>query len=97
VGVHPFDECVVNTLLIWTEFPIGVDGLGPFLVKGVIAVGWVGVFAEPVGNGGSACGGDVEEEYDAAGVGCWWAGVLGCGWKKEFFDFGGRIVVVVVR
>ncbi len=93
VCVHSLDECFVDLRLIGTEFPIGADGYGPFLVKGVIAIVWVFVFAEPVGDGCSAGGGDVEEEYDAAGVGCWWAGVCCCGWKE--FGGGGIVVVVV--
>lgn len=35
----------------------------------------------------------MEEEYDAAGVGCGWAGVCCCGWKE--FGAGGIVVVVV--
>ena len=40
---------------------------------------------EPVGDGCSAGGRYVEEEYDAAVVGSWTSGMSCCGWK----DFGG--------
>ena len=78
--VHSLDECFVNLRLIGTELPIVADRFGPFLVKGVIAIVWVFVFAEPVGDGCSAGGGDVEEEYDATFEGCGWTWMFGCGW-----------------
>ena len=59
MSVHSLDECFVNTLLIWTELAISSDGFGPFLIKGVIAIDGVVVFAEPVGNGCSTGGGGV--------------------------------------
>ena len=45
MSVHSLDECFVNTLLIWTELAISSDGFGPFLIKGVIAIDGVVVFA----------------------------------------------------
>mmetsp|Transcript_55772 Transcript_55772/g.167139 ORF Transcript_55772/g.167139 Transcript_55772/m.167139 type:complete len:100 (+) Transcript_55772:948-1247(+) len=95
MGIHSMDECLVSSVLIWMEFTISANGYSPLLIKGVIVIDmtWVvvGVFAEPIGNGGSTGGGDVEEEYYTAGVGFWTAGMFCCGWEEEFV---GDVVVV---
>ncbi len=86
MGIHTTDECLVSFVLIRTEIPIFANGDCPLLIKGVIAIEMimslvvVGVFAEPIGNGGSTGGGDVEEQYYAARVGFWTSGMFCCGW-----------------
>ena len=72
-------------MLIRSKQSISPNRPGPLLIKGEVAIRWASVFTEPVGNGGASGGWDVEEEYNAAGVGCRTSGVCCCGWK----EFGG--------